>query len=300
MLGSSRALATSTGTLCYDADFYPYGGEHDYVNTCAQNYKFTGKERDPETNNDDFDARYYSSAYGRFLSADWSSTPTPVPYANLTNPQTLNLYAMVSDNPESFADLDGHKVELQSNTVACAAGGSESCEAQEAAAQNSGTAQSQTTQVQNATLNVGGTKVEVTLDKSPTGVTIEANPQGCGDCRWAQTVTRTGDPTEATHTDRQAQSGAQPLYPTTERLNGFYDSPSTHQGGSGTFTATTTLGVADKENKTFKAKGSITWGYSVDKAGNVSASKARVATQAEQTRSIAVLKRDSPSWTISP
>jgi len=32
----------------------------------------------------------------------------PVPYANLTNPQTLNLYAMVRDNPESFADLDGH------------------------------------------------------------------------------------------------------------------------------------------------------------------------------------------------
>jgi len=31
-----------------------------------------------------------------------------VPYANLTNPQTLNLYAMVSDNPETFADLDGH------------------------------------------------------------------------------------------------------------------------------------------------------------------------------------------------
>jgi RHS repeat-associated protein len=109
MLGSSRALATSAGALCYDADFYPYGGEHDYTNTCAQNYKFTGKERDPETNNDDFDARYYSSAYGRFLSADWSSTPSPVPYANLTNPQTLNLYAMVSDNPESFADLDGHE-----------------------------------------------------------------------------------------------------------------------------------------------------------------------------------------------
>jgi RHS repeat-associated protein len=139
MLGSSRALATSAGALCYDADFYPYGGEHDYTNTCSQNYKFTGKERDPETNNDDFDARYYSSAYGRFLSADWSSTPSPVPYANLTNPQTLNLYAMVSDNPESFADLDGHKVELQSNTVACAAGGSESCEAQEAAAQKATT-----------------------------------------------------------------------------------------------------------------------------------------------------------------
>jgi len=36
--------------------------------------------------------------------------PARVPYANLTNPQTLNLYAMVSDNPETFADLDGHGV----------------------------------------------------------------------------------------------------------------------------------------------------------------------------------------------
>jgi hypothetical protein len=32
--------------------------------------------------------------------------PVAVPYANLTNPQTLNLYAMVADDPESFADLD--------------------------------------------------------------------------------------------------------------------------------------------------------------------------------------------------
>jgi RHS repeat-associated protein len=69
---------------------------------------FTGKERDPESGLDDFDARYYSSQLGRFISADWSAIPEPVPYANLTNPQTLNLYAMVRDNPESFVDLDGH------------------------------------------------------------------------------------------------------------------------------------------------------------------------------------------------
>lgn len=93
---------------CYDADFYPFGGERDINSSCAQNYKFEGKERDAETNNDDFGARYYSSRLGRWLSADWSAAPAPVPYANLTNPQTLNLYAMVSDNPESFADLDGH------------------------------------------------------------------------------------------------------------------------------------------------------------------------------------------------
>jgi RHS repeat-associated protein len=108
LLGTSRLITQNNGTVCYDADFDPYGGEHAYTNTCAQNYKFEGKERDTETGNDDFGARSYSSRFGRWLSADWSSTPVPVPYANLTNPQTLNLYAMVSDDPETSADLDGH------------------------------------------------------------------------------------------------------------------------------------------------------------------------------------------------
>jgi RHS repeat-associated protein len=109
MLGSSRTMVQAGATgVCYDADFYPFGGERDVTASCTQNYKFEGKERDSETQNDDFGARYYSWRVGRWLSADWSAVPAPVPYANLTNPQTLNLYAMVSDNPETFADLDGH------------------------------------------------------------------------------------------------------------------------------------------------------------------------------------------------
>jgi RHS repeat-associated protein len=108
LLGTSRVTTTNTGVVCYDADFYPYGGERSYTNTCPQNYKFEGKERDAETGNDDFGARYYSNRFGRWLSSDWSSVPVPIPYANLTNPQTLNLYSMVADDPESFADLDGH------------------------------------------------------------------------------------------------------------------------------------------------------------------------------------------------
>ncbi|MFZ0413306.1 MAG: RHS repeat-associated core domain-containing protein [Candidatus Acidiferrales bacterium] len=116
-LGSSRTMVQAGQTaVCgvypersrRNADFYPFGGERDITNTCTQNYKFEGKERDTETGNDDFGARYYTSRLGRWLSADWSAVPAPVPYANLTNPQTLNLYAMVSDNPETFADLDGH------------------------------------------------------------------------------------------------------------------------------------------------------------------------------------------------
>ena len=109
MLGSARTMVQAGGTsVCYDGDFFPFGGERIVTSTCSQSYKFEGKERDTETGNDDFGARYYASRLGRWLSADWSAVPAPVPYANLTNPQTLNLYAMVSDNPETFADLDGH------------------------------------------------------------------------------------------------------------------------------------------------------------------------------------------------
>jgi RHS repeat-associated protein len=113
LLGTSRVVTTNTGGVCYDADFYPFGGERTpYTNTCTQNaYKFEGKERDAESGNDEFGARYYSNRFGRWLSADWSNVPAPVPYANLTNPQTLNLYAMVHDDPETFADLDGHCIE---------------------------------------------------------------------------------------------------------------------------------------------------------------------------------------------
>lgn len=109
MLGSSRTIVQAGQTSpCFDADFLPFGGERDITSTCSQSYNFEGKKRDPETDNDDFGARYYSSRLSRWLSPDWSAVPAPVPYANLTNPQTLNLYAMASDNPETFADLDGH------------------------------------------------------------------------------------------------------------------------------------------------------------------------------------------------
>lgn len=68
----------------------------------------TGKERDSESGNDYFDARYYSSAMGRFMSPDWSAKAEPVPYAKLDDPQSLNLYAYVRNNPLSRVDADGH------------------------------------------------------------------------------------------------------------------------------------------------------------------------------------------------
>ncbi len=68
----------------------------------------TGKERDAESGNDYFGARYYASSMGRFMSPDWSAKEEPVPYAKLDDPQTLNLYQYVRNNPLSRVDADGH------------------------------------------------------------------------------------------------------------------------------------------------------------------------------------------------
>jgi RHS repeat-associated protein len=102
-LGSSREIvASGASSACYDADFYPYGGERAYTNTCPQNYKFTGKERDSESGLDNFKARYDSSNLGRFMSPDpLLSSGRP------GNPQTWNRYAYALNNPLSSTDPTG-------------------------------------------------------------------------------------------------------------------------------------------------------------------------------------------------
>lgn len=112
-LGTSRVTAevpygSTTATLCYNADFTPFGGERPYVDTCDSHYKFTGKERDSESNLDNFGARYFTSSMGRFISPDWSSFPEPIPYAKLSSPQSLNLYSYTVNNPLTLTDPTGH------------------------------------------------------------------------------------------------------------------------------------------------------------------------------------------------
>ncbi len=74
----------------------------------AMHYMFTGKERDAESGLDYFGARYYASNMGRWMSPDWADKPEAVPYSDLANPQSLNLYNYVNNNPLSHADADGH------------------------------------------------------------------------------------------------------------------------------------------------------------------------------------------------
>jgi RHS repeat-associated protein len=108
-LGSTDVVTTSTGVLENDSAYYPYGAERAYTtNLVDQNYKFNGKERDIESQLDEFGARYYANAQGRFMIPDWAEKPTAVPYANFGNPQSLNLYSYVQNNPTTLGDPDGH------------------------------------------------------------------------------------------------------------------------------------------------------------------------------------------------
>src|SRR5262249_37934272 len=91
-LGSSDIIASSTGTIEDESDYYPFGGERHITNLASQNYKFTGKERDSESNLDNFGARYYGSNLGRFMTPDWAAKAIAVPYATFGNPQSLNLF----------------------------------------------------------------------------------------------------------------------------------------------------------------------------------------------------------------
>jgi RHS repeat-associated protein len=107
--GNSPMNYTTIPTGEEESDFYPYGGEMKLCDRAPQNYKFTGKERDAESGLDNFDARYYGSSLGRFMQTD----PIWVKADRMLDPQRLNLYAYVRNNPLKLTDPSGMDVVLR-------------------------------------------------------------------------------------------------------------------------------------------------------------------------------------------
>ncbi len=90
-LGTASVVTDNVGAIKDESDYYPYGAERVITDLDSNRYKFTGKERDAESGLDQFGARYYASAWGRFMTPDWAARPTTVPYAVFGDPQSLNL-----------------------------------------------------------------------------------------------------------------------------------------------------------------------------------------------------------------
>lgn len=131
-LGTPRVVVDQTGSLAgiKRHDYLPFGEEMGTGGrTMGQGYgqldgnrkKWAQLERDDETGLDYAQARYYSSAMGRFTSPDEfaggadelfdfadDAAANPTFYADLTNPQSLNKYQYSLNNPLRYVDPNGH------------------------------------------------------------------------------------------------------------------------------------------------------------------------------------------------
>jgi RHS repeat-associated protein len=105
-LGSSR-LATTWAHAVYSKEAYaPFGETYNEAGTPDRS--FTGQDQDVAsgsggTGTYDFLFRKYDPSAGRWLSPD----PSGWNAVNASNPQSLNRYAYVMNNPMSAVDLDG-------------------------------------------------------------------------------------------------------------------------------------------------------------------------------------------------
>jgi RHS repeat-associated protein len=114
-LNSPRIITGATGNIISRRDFMPFGEELDTdANYRTSNLKygagdnirqkFTGYQKDAETQLDFAEARYYNNQHGRFTAVD------PLLSSGMSgNPQTFNRYIYVGNNPINITDPTGEK-----------------------------------------------------------------------------------------------------------------------------------------------------------------------------------------------
>lgn len=112
-LGSPRVITGANGSVRGRHDYRPFGEEVSplmggrntvpgYAATDDLKQKFTGYERDSETELDYAQARYFSNIQGRF------TTPDPLlASGSASRPQTWNRYSYALNNPLRFTDPSG-------------------------------------------------------------------------------------------------------------------------------------------------------------------------------------------------
>ena len=95
-----RAITDEVGAPVIRHDYRPFGENNNDMT--GDPIRFAGKELDPETGQQYFDARYYRNTWGRFSAVD----PLHVGAA-MTDPQQWNRYAYARNNPLRNGDPSG-------------------------------------------------------------------------------------------------------------------------------------------------------------------------------------------------
>ncbi|MDQ3801506.1 MAG: hypothetical protein M3384_18955, partial [Acidobacteriota bacterium] len=113
-LGSPRVITDANGQVTSRRDFMPFGEEllpdnnyrkaadFKYGQTDSVRQRFTGYQKDNETQLDFAEARMYENSHGRFTAVD-----PLLASGKSANPQTFNRYVYVDNNPLVFTDPSG-------------------------------------------------------------------------------------------------------------------------------------------------------------------------------------------------
>ena len=107
-LGGVDVITDGSGARCQLNEYDPWGGESRSEGatpgtpaTCDPTHRFTGQELDPESGLYYYAGRYYDQEISRFISPD--------PYVQEPDdPQNLNRYTYVLNNPQGYVDPNGH------------------------------------------------------------------------------------------------------------------------------------------------------------------------------------------------
>lgn len=100
-LGGTSVTTDANGGNVKQQAYYPFGGVRPNGDTLGTDYGFTGQKLDASDGLMYYNVRYYSAFLGRFTQPD-----TIVP--NLYNPQSLNRYSYVLNNPLRYSDPSGN------------------------------------------------------------------------------------------------------------------------------------------------------------------------------------------------
>jgi RHS repeat-associated protein len=107
-LGSTTILTNQSGSVVERTKYDPWGEVLD--GGSKSKYLYTGQEKDQETNLHYYNARYYDPHIRRFTQPDDI-------IQNLYDPQYLNRYAYVRNNPLKYTDPTGHLSILDYNNA---------------------------------------------------------------------------------------------------------------------------------------------------------------------------------------